>query len=338
MELRRVTPLQRGDRVAIVSPSSHLNAACPHRLEAATRALGALGLEAVVVPDPARDARVHRPAALRAQELCACFEDETIAGIVCSLGGFSANEVLRHLDYALIRAKPKVFCGYSDITLLHAAITTRCGFETFYGPAALTQLAEPTAEVFSYMEAAFKRAVMASGAIGRVQPSAVWTDEFLDWFTRRDQERARQTLASRGHVWVRGGQAQGALVGGCLPSLLQLKGTAFDLEYDGKVLFLDIPEGHAPDAPTPLVATRAQLFDLELAGVLARVRGVIVGRPVFYDDAAVSRFEATLAEVFAPYDYPVLSNANIGHVDPIITLPYGRACLLDSATDRWEIS
>ena len=50
--------------------------------------------------------------------------------------------MLPHLDYDLIRANPKIFCSYSDITVLHYALFTQANLRTFYGPAALTEIGD----------------------------------------------------------------------------------------------------------------------------------------------------------------------------------------------------
>lgn len=337
MSLNKVDCLNLGDCIAIVSPSNHLNDIFPHRLVNAINFLESLGFDVVVKPETV-DQRGNRPAFLKAQELHDCFSDDKIRGIICSTGGLSANELLNCLDYNLIRSNPKFFCGYSDITILHAAITTQCKFETYYGPAALTQFAEQTPEIKNYMEHYFRRAAMSDEAIGVIKPSAVWTDEFLDWRFQLDLTRGRQTISNKGHVWIQSGLSYGELIGGCLYSLLQIKGTAFDFDYSGKILFIDIPEGYSQNTPTPLAFVRSQLVDLDLAGTLSQLSGVIVGRPIFYSEQDNNAFLAMLGDVFQSYDYPVLANVNIGHVDPILTIPYGRNCHLNSATEVWEIT
>jgi muramoyltetrapeptide carboxypeptidase len=54
----------------------------------------------------------------------------------------NSNELIRHLDYDLIKANPKIFYGYSDITVLHYALFKGANLRTFYGPAALTELGD----------------------------------------------------------------------------------------------------------------------------------------------------------------------------------------------------
>jgi muramoyltetrapeptide carboxypeptidase len=72
------------------------------------------------------------------------------------------------------------------------------------------------------------------------------------------------------------------------------------------------------------------LADFYNAGAFDNVAGLIIGRSYNY-----SKEEATgLKEIVTGYasgkNYPILANVNIGHVDSIITLPYGSRVTLDS--------
>lgn len=49
-------------------------------------------------------------------------------------GGFNSNELLPYLDWDLIAANPKIFCGFSDITAVQNAILARTGMVTYSGP------------------------------------------------------------------------------------------------------------------------------------------------------------------------------------------------------------
>jgi muramoyltetrapeptide carboxypeptidase LdcA involved in peptidoglycan recycling len=56
------------------------------------------------------------------------------AKLMTVIGGYNSNELLPSLDWELIRANPKIFCGYSDITALQGAILARAGLVTYCGP------------------------------------------------------------------------------------------------------------------------------------------------------------------------------------------------------------
>ena len=72
----------------------------------------------------------------RAEELMQAFLDPEVKGVVCTRGGYGTMRILDMLDYDAIRAHPKVFAGFSDITALHAALNRRAGLVTFHSPGA----------------------------------------------------------------------------------------------------------------------------------------------------------------------------------------------------------
>src|SRR5689334_6139439 len=55
----------------------------------------------------------------RAHDLMELFSDPQVRGIICLRGGYGSARLLPLLDYEIVRANPKVFIGYSDITSLH---------------------------------------------------------------------------------------------------------------------------------------------------------------------------------------------------------------------------
>ena len=57
----------------------------------------------------------------RADDLMTAFADETIDGIISTIGGDDSIRTLPYLDLDLIRDNPKVFMGFSDTTISHAA-------------------------------------------------------------------------------------------------------------------------------------------------------------------------------------------------------------------------
>lgn len=72
--------------------------------------------------------------AVKIDNIHTAFSDPSINGIVCMRGGSGAGRLIRYLDARLIAANPKVFVGYSDITILHCFIACNCGSVTFHGP------------------------------------------------------------------------------------------------------------------------------------------------------------------------------------------------------------
>jgi len=126
-------PLDPGDTVALVSPSSATDE--PFDLQLAREAMEALGLRVKLAPHLAsRHGHLAGTDAERAGDLNAMFADREVKAIVCARGGSGAARLLPLLDYGLIARNPKILLGYSDITALHCAIHARTGLVPFHGP------------------------------------------------------------------------------------------------------------------------------------------------------------------------------------------------------------
>ena len=49
------------------------------------------------------------------------------------------RRILPYLDLDMIKANPKVFAGYSDVTALHIVFNQKCDFVTFHSPMPSTE-------------------------------------------------------------------------------------------------------------------------------------------------------------------------------------------------------
>jgi muramoyltetrapeptide carboxypeptidase len=324
----RVRP---GDTVAVVSPSAGAVGAHPHRVERGRAYLEALGLTVRVMPNAARkEGWVSAPPEARAQDLHDAFLDDAVAVVLASIGGNHSNQLLPHLDLDLIGAHPKVFQGYSDITVLHWALLGS-GLGTFYGPALVPELGEhPSVLPFTdrYLRAAWFGAAPIS-----FEPAPEWTDEFLDWNERLDSTRPRQLQRGDGWVTVREGVGEGWVLGGCLETVCwHLKGSAAWVDPDGAILVLEASE----EAPSP-AHVDAYLTDLEQLGVFDAAVGLVFGRAYGYTPELTRALHGVLAERTKRAGIPVLADVDVGHTDPMLTLPLGRRARVDAGERRFDL-
>ena len=179
------------DTIAFISPSSRLNRLFPTRIYRAKDALEKLGFRVKIFFDEKLTKNFHEAVLQRCSEIHNAFADPEVKAIVCTIGGLSSNELLPHLDYSLIKANPKIFCGYSDITVLHHAFFTQAGLQTFYGPAAITQFGE-FPKTLDFTLSHFLKVLQSTGKpIGALPRSIEWTEEFRDWMNGDDAVRAR---------------------------------------------------------------------------------------------------------------------------------------------------
>lgn len=79
------------------------------------------------------------------------------------------------------------------------------------------------------------------------------------------------------------------------------------------------------------------LTDLELSNLFNEISGMIVGIPYGYNNEEIMQFKEIILEKTSDYNFPILFNVNIGHCDPIITVPIGIRVFLDSETNTFKI-
>jgi muramoyltetrapeptide carboxypeptidase LdcA involved in peptidoglycan recycling len=329
--------LNKGDTIAFVAPSSGLGGLFPHRLDAARNFLVAKGFKVKEFPTTRgfNDGSSGTPEE-RARDLIAAFNDKEVKAIVCNIGGLSSNELLKIMDFGVIKKNPKIFCGYSDISILHYAFQKKAGLVTFYGPAAMTQFGD-NPKTMGYTWEHFLKAVSSPVPVGKIQPSKEWTDEFMDWAGKKDLERPRKLVKNDGWIWIKEGKAQGQVIGGCLSSILKLSGTEFDVSYEDKVLFIETPEGQDFKKGEPLNYVDSQLMDLRNLGIFDRIRGLLVGRGQGYTKEERDKFRQMVIKHTKDYNFPVLMEIDIGHTDPMMTIPLGVEVTLDSEKDIFSI-
>ncbi len=69
----------------------------------------------------------------RQKELQSMLDDPEIHAILCARGGYGLSRIIAGLDFTKFKANPKWVIGFSDITVLHAAIQKQ-GFQSIHGP------------------------------------------------------------------------------------------------------------------------------------------------------------------------------------------------------------
>ncbi len=324
--------LRQGDTIGIASPSWGGAGLFPHRVQQATRHLQQLGFR-VKLGDHAlnHNGFVSDTAENRVADLHQLFQDPAVKVIIAAIGGDHACHLLPHLDFDLLRRHPTALVGFSDITVLNVAIWGQTGLVTFNGPAIMTDFAE-WPRMFRYTEHHFLKALCETTPIGRVGPSAWWTEEILSWQEQADLTRPRVRLPSPGWTWLKEGSAEGVLVGGCLESLEHLRGTRFWPNWDGAILFFETSEEKPPPERVD-----SMLMDYENMGVLAQIQALLVGRPMFYSPNEKAELREIILERTRAYNFPIITGMDFGHTAPQFTIPIGCRARIDSAARRFEI-
>jgi muramoyltetrapeptide carboxypeptidase len=245
------------------------------------------------------------PLATRLAGLRGLFADDEVKGVFCARGGAGAAALLPHLDAEWFRDRPKVFVGYSDLTLLHLFLN-RLGLVTFHGPMVAKDLAART----------YDRASLLGAIAGEGEPYRSDAEDLLP---------------------LRAGEAEGRLRGGCLSLLAGAAGTPWALDTMGEdtILFVE-------DVDEPPYRIDRMLRQLRYSGGLTGVRGIVFGdmkgcSPRLEADYTL---EDVVKEALEGLDVPLALGLSSGHsTGPNVTLPFGvRARLSCSPAEaRFEL-
>lgn len=316
--------LQPGDMIATVSPSWG-GAGEPElrwRYEQGVKRLEEVfGLKVVAMPNSLKggDYLYNNPQA-RAEDLMTAFKDERIKGIIANIGGEDSIRLLPYIDFDIIGENPKIFMGYSDVTISHL-FCHKAGISSFYGPAILTDFAE-NVEMDPYTVEMVSRTLFSNETIGEIQPAKEWTSERLEWI-EENKDRRRTMRKNVGYEILQGSSvAQGHLIGGCIEVLEFAKGTELWPEskhWENSILFFETSE----EKPEPAFI-KYWLRNYAAQGILQKANGIIFGKP--QDEKYYDEYKEEIQKVMKEYDLedlPILYNLNFGHTEPKFILPYG---------------
>ncbi len=285
----RIKPpaLQPGDTVGIVAPASNVDR---ELLEAGCAALRKLGYKPFYFDSIfERDLYFAGSATRRARELEEMFLRDEVRAIVCARGGYGANYLLDILDLEKVKAQPKIFVGYSDLTTLLTYFTDATGLITFHGP----MVAKDFAHADGLDRNSWERALNGSS----------------EWALELDSDVKSLVV----------GSGEGILYGGCLSILVASLGTPYEIHTSGTILFIE------DIAAKPYQIDR-MLMHLKLAGKLADVRGIIFGEMLDCEQTKDQgyRLEEVVMRVVGDLGVPVAYGLRSGHVSGRnITLPFG---------------
>ena len=342
--------LRKGDKVAIVSLSSGMlgEEFCSHNIEIGVKRLKEYGLEPVFMPNALKGIEyLQANPAARAADLKAAFLDDSIAGIICAIGG---NDTYRLLPYLLedrefidaVQKNPKLFAGFSDTTVNHLMFY-KLGLSTYYGPNFICDLAEISDEMLPYSRKAFE-SYIEGNEYHEIASSEVWYEERTDFSRAAAGTDRISHKEEHGFELLQGKDCfEGRLLGGCLESLYDILTTTryenekavcekYGLfpdiaEWKEKILFIETCE----EKPVP------EQFEKEVAmikkkGVFDVVSGVLVGKP--QDEEYYEEYKDILVKVVNDPDLPIVYNVNFGHATPRCALQYGIMAKVDMKKKR----
>jgi muramoyltetrapeptide carboxypeptidase len=301
-QISRIKPpaLRQGDTIGIVAPASNVNRA---DLEAGCQALKHAGyrpfyFDSILDQDLYFAGSVER----RAGELGSMFSRDDVRAILCARGGYGSNYLLENLPLATIKAHPKIFIGYSDMTCLLTYLADATGLITFHGPMAAKDWAHADGVDISSWNAALAGST--------------------SWEINANSAAGMSGLAD--------GAAEGILYGGCLSILAASLSTPYEIRTEGTILFLE-------DVATKPFQIDRMLMQLKLAGKLDSVRGIIFGEMLDCRQNPNQSYtlQEVITRILGNLGIPVAYGLRSGHVTGRnTTLPFGvRASLTVQGSD-----
>ena len=312
MDLVKPKRLQEGDNILIVAPSSNITTA-DEIVQRGVKNLEEIGFNVEIHPSCWDDYKgLAGTPVERAKVLMDAFQDDSVDGIMSYWGGWNSNDTLDHIDWNIIRANPKVFIGYSDISILNTVLYEKAGLINFQGPALITFTHD---FLMQWEVQVFKDVLMNPKENYTLEPAPSYVD---DPFFYMHPEKPVIEKPNPGWRIIKEGTAQGRLIGGHIGTLLALAGTKYWPDLEGKLLFLEEDEeGSAKNL-------RRLMRQLEQMGVLDEINGLLISRiPEVTGIKDDLWFGSLVEDILEGLDYPVVADMDFGHTNPIATIPVG---------------
>ncbi len=294
-------PLKPGDLIGLIAPASP---ASEKELAGAQSSLSLLGLKARFYPScKSTHGFLAGSDSLRAQDLMDAFQDPDIKGIFCLRGGYGCGRLLPLLDFEIIKKNPKLFLGYSDISVLQIAFQQLCSLISIHG----------------------------------TMPSINW--EKTDDFTIRTLKRClfgfpqgpMENPPDQKRECLFPGRAQGPVTGGNLSLVVSTLGSAYEIDTKGKILFLE-------DIDEKPYSVDRMLTALSLAGKFRDASGILLGSWINCEETKENTPSLTIREIFQevvlPWKKPTILNFRCGHTYPQLSFPMGALTQMDADSCR----
>jgi muramoyltetrapeptide carboxypeptidase len=292
--------LNPGDMVGVVAPASAVGS--EDGLDLAEWWLRGMGLVPKFAPHADdRFGYLAGTDANRAADINAMYRDPEVRAVFAVRGGWGGARILPLLDWDAIRANPKLFIGFSDITAIHLAFASRAGYPTIHGG-------------------------NASSSWPKEEWESLWRLAFAGGTPVLGGAEIEAAVARPGRT-IRGGKARGRLLGGNLTIISTLMGTGWLPDFRGAILF-------AEDVNEAEYRLDRMFQQLRLAGILGGLAGIVFGQcsECSSTDPDYRGFtvDDVIDQYLSPLGIPAFTGANIGHVRNQLCLPSGAEVELDA--------
>lgn len=332
-------PLQPGDEIRVIAPSLFFK----HNLKEDRKLLAAktnmqkhfghfkLTFGSNCKKRKKADTWGSSSIAERLYDLEEAFSDKKVKAIIPITGGYNANQLLPKIDYQLIKKNKKIFCGYSDITVLNNAIYARTGLITFSGPnwsnfGRYKNLVPFTINNFIASINAQKNCRLP------------FSEKWLDNSPKKEKGQLPAPLLNKGPQLLNSTKTNvsGTLMGGNLCSFNLLQGTPYMPNLKNSILFIE-DDQIFEDTKTFLREFERNLVSLIQQPGFEQVQGLLIGRFEKKSGITIKMLKEIIETKPELRKIPVIANLDFGHTSPMLTLPIGRTAQINMTGNKTEI-
>ncbi len=317
--------LKQGDEIRIIAPARSLSLLSEDLIKLAKENFEKQGFK-ITFSKNCKEKDMFNSSSVksRVEDLHEAFSDKNVKAVFTVIGGFNSNQILKYLDYNLIKNNPKILGGYSDITALTNAITAKTGLVTYSGLHFSTWAMK---KEFEYNLEYFRKCLIESEEF-EVKPSKTWSDD--PWY--KDQEN-RKPINNEGFIILNKGEAEGTIFGGNLCTFNLLQGTEFMPDISNSIIFFEDDDfaGEYFDV----------IFDRKLQSLIhqpnfEKVEGIVIGRFQKGADMNLKKLKYIIETKEELKNLPIIANVDFGHTNPLITFPIGGTAKL-KVDDKIEL-
>ena len=292
------TYLKKGDTVAITCPAKKL----PRDINDAVRLIESWGLNVVLGETVfAEDNQYAGDDELRSKDFQRFLDDPNVKAIFAARGGYGTIRIIDKINFEGFARQPKWIIGFSDITVLHSHIYALFKVQTIHGqmPLTIPDGTKPSLETLR---------------------KALFNESF---------DYQYESLAVN-----KTGEATGILIGGNLTLLIAMMGSVSDIDYHGKILFLE-------DVGEYLYSIDRMMWILKRSGKLSQIKGLIIGSFTELKDNEIA-FGKTAVEIISEhvsgYSYPVCFDFPAGHIEDNHALILGKTVNLKAVQQKVHLT
>ena len=288
---KMITPefLQKGDTVAILATARKIDAV---NLQPAVKLLESWGLHVVLGKTIGKEEnQLAGPDWLRATDFQEMLDNPKIKAIWAAKGGYGTVRIIDRIDFTNFKKKPKWIVGFSDVTVLHSHLNNM-GIETLHAMMAVSAKTATPEAIESLRKALFG-------------------------------QKLEYKLPK--HNFNKNGKASGELVGGNLSVLYSVMGSKSEIDFKGKILFIE-------DLDEYLYHIDRMMMNLRRNGYFDGLKAVVIGGMTEMNDNEIPWGKDALQivqDVLKDYKFPIIYNFPAGHIKDNRAMIFGKTVSIE---------